>query len=118
YSFYTVAVDKAGNAEDAPATADTTTLLDTAAPASSATAPQYSTSRTIDVSYNAFDPGATASGLKSVELWVEAPGDGAYSKVTTSTSGSFAYAAAGDGTYSFYTVAVDKAGNVESAPAA
>src|SRR5439155_23263756 len=111
YSFYTVAVDKAGNAEDAAATADTTTLLHTAAPASGASAPQYSTSRTIDVSYTAFDPGAAASGLKSVELWVETPGAGAYSKVATSTSGSFTYTAAGDGNYGSYTVAVAHAGD-------
>src|SRR5439155_884161 len=99
YGFYTVAVDKAGNREAAPATA-------------------YSSSTTMIVSYTASD---TGSGLDKVELWAKAPGAGAFSKVTTDAtpgaSGSFSYTAAGgDGSYSFYTVAVDKAGNRESAP--
>ena len=46
-----------------------------------------------------------------------------YTKVASDTSGgasgSFTYtAAAGDGSYSFYTIATDKAGNTESAPSA
>src|SRR5207253_1951878 len=131
YSFYTVAVDKAGNREDAPTSADTSTFVDTTAPVSSASSPAYSSSTTISVSYSASDVG---SGLDKVELWAEAPGASSFSKVATDTipvsGGSFSYAAplasgsfsymalAGDGTYSFYTIAVDKAGNTEAAPAA
>src|SRR5207302_1348965 len=118
YGFYTVAVDKAGNRESAPATADSTTLLDTVAPSSSASSPQYSTSTAITITYSASDIG---SGLASVELWAKAPA-GSFAKVATDTSpgggGSFSYtAAAGDGDYGFYTIAVDKAGNREAAPA-
>ena len=56
-----------------------------------------------------------------MELWAEAPGASSFSKVATDTipvsGGSFSYAApAGDGSYSFYTVAIDKAGNREAAP--
>src|SRR5439155_12063861 len=81
--------------------------------------PQYSLSAAITVSYSASD---TGSGLGSVELWAKAPGAGAFSKVATDSTpgatGSFSYtAAAGDGDYGFYTVAVDKAGNREAAPA-
>src|SRR5207253_667879 len=119
YGFFTVAADKAGNREADPAGADTTTLVDTAAPSSSATSPAYSASTTIAVGYSASD---TGSGVDSLELWAKAPGDLGYSKVATNTaplaSGSFSYLAiAGDGTYSFYTVAVDKASNREDAPA-
>src|SRR5207302_1635717 len=118
YSFYTVAVDRAGNVETAPAAADTSTFADAGTAASAATSPQYSTSTAITVSYAASDPGPNASGLDRVELWVKTPGSSSYSKTATSTSGSFAYSAGGDGSYSFYTRAVDKAGNYESAPTA
>jgi hypothetical protein len=60
--------------------------------------------------------------LDKVELFAKAPGDSGYSKVATdnspSSSGSFNYTASTDGSYRFYTVAADKAGNVEEAPAA
>src|SRR5207247_1586995 len=104
YSFYTVAVDRAGNREPAPASADATTLLDTAAPSSSASSPQYSTSTTISVDYAASDPGFSASGLREVQLWAKGPSELAYSEVARYTaplaSGSFSYTAlAGDGSY-------------------
>src|SRR5207245_11550285 len=115
YGFYTVAVDKAGNREAAPATADSTTKLDTSVPSSSASSPQYSTSSAITVSYSASD---TGSGLGSAELRATAPGAGSFSKVATDSTpgaaGSFGYtAAAGDGDYGFYTVAVDEAGRAD-----
>src|SRR5439155_11644133 len=57
YSFYTRAQDKAGNYEAAPATPpDTSTLVDTATPTSSATSPQYSTTNRFTVTYSANDP--------------------------------------------------------------
>src|SRR5207237_6167019 len=122
YSFYTVAVDKAGNRENPPATADTTTLLDTVAATSNAVAPQDSASTTITVDYAGSDPGTSPSGLGGVQLWAKAPNELGYSEVASYTAplanGSFSYAAlAGDGTYSFYTVAVDTAGHAERAPA-
>src|SRR5439155_312022 len=122
YSFYTVSADEAGNVEAAPASADATTLLDTVAPTSAASSAHYSTSTTISVAYTASDPGYSASGLDKVELWVKTPGASEYAKAMTaatpSASGSFSYAAtAGDGSYSFYTVSADEAGNVEAAPA-
>src|SRR5207302_1823377 len=117
YAFYTVAVDRTGNREGTPSTADATTLLDTHAPASSASAPVVSSSSSISVSYSAADSG---SGVDKVELWVQATGESSFSEVASEpTGGSFAYyATAGDGSYSFYTVAVDKAGNREDAPSA
>src|SRR5207247_9759901 len=56
YRFYTLATDKAGNAESAPASADSGTLLDTAKPSSAASSPALSSSTTIQVDYSASDP--------------------------------------------------------------
>jgi hypothetical protein len=119
YSFYAIATDKAGNVQATPANADTTTLLDTTAPASHASSPQYAKSPRLKVSYGASD---TGSGLAMVDLYAKGPSDSGYAKVATDTtpgsSGSFDYAAAkGDGAYSFYTIATDQAGNVQAAPA-
>ena len=65
----------------------------------------------------------TAAALVSpqVELYAKTPGQTAYTKVATNTSGSgsgsFSYTAtAGNGTYSFYTIATDQAGNVQATP--
>ncbi|MFL5828978.1 MAG: polysaccharide deacetylase family protein, partial [Solirubrobacteraceae bacterium] len=122
YSFYTTATDSAGNAEAAHPAADATTLLDTATPTSSASAPAGTASSSLTVSYVASDTQG-GSGLAKVDLYAKAPAAGSYSKVATDTSGNgtgtFNYtASAGDGNYSFYTIATDKAGNSETAPAA
>jgi hypothetical protein len=116
YSFYTVALDQAGNAS-APST-PTATLVDTQAPASTASSPAYSTTPTIDVSYAAQDPlnNGSASGLAEVDLYEEEPGASDYMKVASTTSnlatGTFTFDGSADGIYSFYTVAIDLAGNV------
>jgi hypothetical protein len=120
YRFYTVAVDAAGNAEAAPATPDASTnyTLDIAAPTSRATGPAYSTTTALTLSYTSSDTGGSA--LASVELWARPPGATSFAQIGTSTttSGSFAYTAtAGDGSYAFYTIGVDRAGNREAVPA-
>jgi hypothetical protein len=124
YSFYTLATDKAGNVEAPPASADATTSygLDTTPPTSKAASPTYSAATTLTVTYTASD-NTGGSGLASVELWAEAPGATSFTKVSTHTgsagSGSFSYAAtAGDGSYAFYTIAVDAAGNRQATPTA
>src|SRR5204863_4670131 len=73
YGFYTVATDNAGNAEAAPASADSQTLVDTKAPSSSATSPALSNTTTIQVDYTATDD-SPSSSLDKVELYVKAPG--------------------------------------------
>src|SRR5207247_6238140 len=125
YSFYTRALDKAGNYEDPPfaadgvtVVADTTTLVDLTPPASRATSPPYSSVTTFNVGYTASD---TGSGVAKVDLWAKGPTDFIYNKVATDNapgaSGSFTYMALEhDGNYSFYTVATDKAGNPELPP--
>src|SRR2546430_1494068 len=83
YLFYSVATDKAGNAEAAPSSPDTTTLVDTQQPNSSASSPAYSTSPSFSVSYSATDPVKSgslgpASGLDSFDLYVNTPNPSSY----------------------------------------
>jgi hypothetical protein len=118
YGFYTVAEDTQGVPELPPAGDDGTTLLDTAAPQSGASAPASSGGGPLTISYTAADSG---SGVASVELWAKAPGDSGYSLAGTDTtpdSPSFTYnPTAGNGTYGFFTVASDRAGSREPQPA-
>ena len=116
YAFYTVAVDQLGHTEAPPLLGDDgNTVVDTVAPASTAAAPATAAGAPIDVSYTAGDGGG--SGVASVELWAKAPNVGSYSLALTDAtpeSPSFSYfPASGDGTYSFATVAIDRAGNRE-----
>ncbi|MBV9212832.1 MAG: hypothetical protein JOZ25_04205, partial [Actinobacteria bacterium] len=110
--------DKAGNQE--PVKTSPAAKVDTQAPTSSASAPSTINSDTIQVTYTASDPGG--SGLARVELWVKGPQDAQYSLKLTDTSpgaggGTFSYTAGeGDGAYSFYTIAYDRAGNAEAPP--
>ena len=101
---------------------DSSTRVDSAPPVSQASSAALSGITAITVNYTASD-NTNGSGLASVDLYAKGPGDFSFSKVATDTSGSgsgtFSYtASAGDGTYSFYTVAVDGAGNQEAAPSA
>ena len=127
YDFYTGRQRQGRQRRGQPAEPPTTTtLLDTQAPTSSASSPAYSTSTSFSVSYTASDPiksGSVgpASGLDTVEIFVKVPGAGSYVSAhlfsSAAASGSFTYTAVdGDGNYAFYSVATDKAGNVEVSP--
>lgn len=88
---------------------------DSMRPVSWATAPAVSTSPTWTVGYTAKDEG---SGVAKVELFVKAPGAASYvsAAVDTVLDGRFAFDSGGvEGDYAFYTIATDKAGNVEIA---
>jgi hypothetical protein len=118
YAFYTVAVDQLGDIEAPPLLGDDgSTVVDTVAPTSAAAAPATVARPPIDVSYTAED--SSGSGVKRVELWVKPPNAGSYSLAgidDTPESPSFSYVpTSGDGTYSFATVAMDRAGNREPA---
>ena len=73
----------------------------------------YATSPTFPVYFNAIDVG---SGIAGVELYVKTPFSASFSDTgLSSTTGVFSYTATdGDGTYEFYTLATDLAGNVEA----
>jgi plastocyanin len=121
YEFYTRATDNAGNYEDAPATPDSTTVLnipDIDPPTSSASAPATSASNFFTITYTASD--GTGSSVVEVELWGKGPGESAYVLEdfdATPESPTFNYVATvGDGTYEFFTRAIGSAGNYEEAP--
>ena len=95
--------------------------VDKSAPTSHADSPNATNQSPFTVDYTASDQ-ATLSGLERVELYVRTPQAGTgYVLVATdsapSGSGSFSYTpTAGQGTYRFYTVSYDVAGNVETSP--
>ena len=93
--------------------------VDTTAPLSAAYAPATVTQTAFTVGYTAVDVGFPLTGIATVELWARVPGATTFALAATDTliDGSFAYTAAGDGQYAFYTVATDGSGNVEGAPA-
>jgi len=116
YAFYTIATDIAGNSEDAPESADSTTIHDDTKPTSSASSPTYVISLPMTISFTGSDSG---SGIASTDLYYSYnSGSYSYSDQTESgTSGDFPFSPTeGDGTYKFYTVAYDNAGNEEDAP--
>jgi hypothetical protein len=105
--------DKAGNTES---THTFTVKTDTAAPSSAATSAQFDNTGTIAVDAHAKDA-APSSGVSSVDLYVKGPGATSFTLAHTNTDGtsSFNYTATVDGSYSFYTIAHDTAGNNETA---
>jgi hypothetical protein len=109
-------IDAAGNAD--PATAVKATLHhDAVPPASSASAPATTGIAPIRVMWVASD---TVSGVESVALWVKVGEGGTWTESglwsRADGQGLFLYPPAGEGTYSFATRAVDRAGNAEAEP--
>ena len=116
YHYRTVATSSAGTSYGPDQTFTTAPL-----PTSTASSPAMTNQTTFAISYTAAgSPGGPP--LAQVALYAQAPGQTGYTKVATNTSGSgsgsFSYTAtAGDGSYGFYTVATDNAGNVQATPA-
>ena len=92
------------------------TSLDTEKPSSSASAPAAAAGASLVVDYTAGDN----IGVTTVELWVKAPGESAYTLYDSTTSGAasgtFSVTTVAEGSYSFYTLAYDAAGNAEDVP--
>ncbi len=117
YEFYTIATDNPGNVESDPVTPDTSTIVDTTGPVSSAnTLPSYETVSSFTMTASAMD----LNGVMKVELWYNRDGTGWQNygedlvspwswNFDTSTVG-------GDGQYQFYTRAYDSIGNYEDPP--
>lgn len=116
YEFHTKAYDRASNAEDLTGP-DAAITVDTTAPVSSASAPGETDRLPLNISFMASDDG---SGVSSTALWYR-HNDGPWTEsqhAKPGTSGSFDFEAPeGVGTYRFYTICCDRAGNVEAAPA-
>ena len=116
YYFYTIATDTAGNREDPPGEADTQTVYDATAPSSSCTGPGWA-STSIALNFTASDAGG--SGVALTYLWYRYEGGSWYQsgEPAGGESGTFSFTPpSGDGTYSFYTIARDRASNEETAP--
>jgi hypothetical protein len=117
YRFYSVAIDNAGNTEQAPSNADATTLVDTTTPTSSiAPLAAQQQSSSIQLSWSGSD-GANGSGIAGFDIYV-ADNNGNYSlwKHESASKLSDTYVGVNGHTYGFYSVATDLAGNLEQAP--
>ncbi|MBU0685977.1 MAG: FG-GAP repeat protein, partial [Candidatus Thermoplasmatota archaeon] len=117
YEFYAQAVDYAGNNETAPAGNETWTIVDSAPPVSSVEPlPEYTLTENFNITEIVSDAGGIyyitlyyrLNGGTYIPLWVNSTA--AYQETLNSAQ------LGGDGSYDFYTVAVDVAGNVESVP--
>lgn len=120
YEFFSIAYDGAGNVENVPIAPDTSTMVDTQKPSSSADSlPLYTTIPSFILSATASD---VMSGVQQVELWYSKDG-GAYQLYATDTASPWSFnfdtsTTGGDGTYGFYSQAYDNANNYETAPPA
>ena len=121
YEFYTISTDNMGNTEAMVLSPEVSTVYDKTAPSSSCSSPGIATSAPFDVPYTALDNGP--AGLDRVALWFKL-GSGTWQEYTgdygTSPLGVISFNPPGglEGTYSLYTIATDKAGNVEASPGA
>jgi hypothetical protein len=119
YLVMTRARNSAGNYEPVDGT-PTSFVLDTTAPDSSVSSPttQYRVN-SFSVGWSSTDD-TDPSGVDSVEIWVDGPGAGPAAMAGSkpgAASGTYTFSATdGAGTYSFYSVAVDGAGNREAPP--
>ena len=113
YGFYSIATDNAGIAQATPATAQASTTVYTVPPTSSVAAlPQYETGTNFTVSWSGTD--ADGPGIATYSVYVSTNG-GAYTAFQTNTAQTSAtFTGASGNTYSFYSTATDKAGNVEA----
>ncbi|HKZ48481.1 MAG TPA: Ig-like domain-containing protein [Thermoplasmata archaeon] len=118
WEFSSVAQDAAGNREPLPLSVEAFTTLDTKKPNSTA-APLPNT--TAALAFTVTANGSDDLALAAVELWYSF-NNGSFLLLNTSAVADAAFLVdagllAGEGTYAFYSVAVDAAGNREPAPA-
>lgn len=114
YRFYSLAADRAGNLENAPAEADTFTTVDTVAPVSSmAPLAPYQTGAAFDVSWSGKD---AVSGVAGYTVLVSDNG-GDFSVWQDAVAERTARFTGADGhEYRFFVRAQDRAGNPEAEP--
>lgn len=94
---------------------------DVVAPTSKATGTAYVNTKKFLAEYVAADEAFPSSGVAKVELWLMRPGETRFTKrqvdLADAVDGKFTVLSRVSGKYRYYTVAVDKAGNVEATPA-
>jgi hypothetical protein len=118
YRFYSIATDGTGNVQSTPATAQASTTVDTSAPTSSVqTLPATESASSFSIFWSGSDTSG-GSGIASYTIFVSDNG-GAFTAFQTNTSQTSAtFAGQGGHVYGFYSVASDKAGNVQPKPGA
>ncbi|MCD6327623.1 DUF1573 domain-containing protein, partial [bacterium] len=112
HTFYTIAVDKAGNRQTWHYPVQLS--YDNTAPESSCSTVEFAGTN-FDVPFTFDDPG---SGVGEVDLYYRLNGGPYYhaGHRNTGAENRFPFTAAQDGVYEFYTIAADFAGNVELPP--
>ena len=116
YKFYSRANDTSGNYEDAPSENDTWTIVDTIKPQSEVDGlPTYTTTFKFNITAQAND----TNGVRRVELWYKKD-DGEWTLYNRDTTAPWSWMfnttmIGGDGTYQFYSIALDIPGNYEDA---
>ncbi len=116
YEFYTIATDVAGNVEAPPADADASEIYDTTAPQSTCATIELTNDSPVVVDFTASD---ALCSVASVALWhnYEDQGWSDSSVSEGGTTGTLSFEPGlSYGTYEFYTIATDTAGNEEEAP--
>ncbi|MFO0878902.1 MAG: CARDB domain-containing protein [Gemmataceae bacterium] len=113
YRFYSVAVDTVGNQEAAPTNPDTTTTVDLVAPTSSLQPlPLLTMNRTLPLVWGGSDSG---TGVARYDVYRSINGAPAEIIHTATEPGTLNYLGDVGNTYTFYTLAVDRAGNIQAA---
>lgn len=118
YRFYSIASDYGGNVESAPRSADATTKIDITAPTSHVTSlPATIGSNVFRVFWSGSD-GAAGSGIARYDVYVSDNGSAYRPLISGTTDTSTSFTGEQGHTYAFYSVATDRAGNVQSIPTA
>lgn len=114
FDFHTLAEDPAGNSEAGKTESEATAWYDATAPVSAASAPAYSNQTTFAVGFDSSDD--EGSGVASTQLWARYAGHEWHNTGMSAEgeTGSFNYGNATDGTLEFFTIASDRASNVEA----
>ena len=114
YEFRSIATDRAGNVESAPAGNDTWTIVDVLAPLSRVVSlPMYQTSLDFTVSWG---PQFDTTDIATYRIEVRDNGGAWTAWIASTTATSSLFSGADGHTYEFRSISTDRAGNVESIP--
>jgi hypothetical protein len=116
YGFYTVAKDTGGRVQPTPAGAQATTLVDLDPPSSSVQPlPAVTNGTAVKVTWAGSD-GPSGSGVASFDVFVSDNGGPFTAFLTGTTQTSATFSGVAGHSYAFYSVARDRAGNVQPTP--